>query len=65
MLFAVVNLCRLQGVEAEEAVHGAIRKFFRRFQEMEHQCAAQERPLAENSPEEWMALWKAAKEKGL
>ncbi len=65
LLFAVVNLCRLQGVEAEEAVHGAIRKFFRRFQEMEHQCAAQERPLAENSPEEWMALWKAAKEKGL
>ncbi|MGN0867171.1 MAG: nucleoside triphosphate pyrophosphohydrolase [Oligosphaeraceae bacterium] len=65
LLFAVVNLCRLQGVEAEEALHGAIRKFFRRFQEMERQCAAQGRPLEKNSPQEWMDLWREAKRKGL
>ncbi len=65
LLFATVNLCRIHKVEAEEALHGAIRKFFRRFQEMERQCAAQGRPLENNSPQEWMDLWKEAKRKGL
>ncbi len=65
LLFAVVSLCRTHGVEAEESLHGAIRKFHRRFRDMEAACAAGNRPLESLSPEEWASLWKAAKAKGL
>ncbi len=63
LLFAVVNLARHLGVEPEQALRGANRKFSRRFRYIEAQLA--ERSLRPQQVElkELDALWEEAKEK--
>jgi ATP diphosphatase len=57
LLFAAVNLARKHGVDAEDALRQASRKFEARFRWME----AAEPSLASKSLDEQEALWKRAK----
>lgn len=61
LLFAMVNLIRHMGMDAEEALRAANRKFERRFADMEAQCAPDISRFATLSLEEKEALWQAAK----
>jgi tetrapyrrole methylase family protein/MazG family protein len=62
LLFAVVNLARHLGVDAELALAGASDRFSDRFRSMEHEATAAGRGLAEHTLEELDALWERAKE---
>jgi len=57
LLFALVNLSRFLSINAEDALRGAIRKFTRRFQEIERRVADQGGNLREMSLEEMDAHW--------
>ncbi|MGB9594378.1 MAG: nucleoside triphosphate pyrophosphohydrolase, partial [Anaerolineae bacterium] len=61
LLFAVVNLARWLGVDAESALRRANARFARRFAAMERRCAESGRTLADLTPDEQDALWEAAK----
>ena len=58
LLFAAVNLCRRRGVDPEHALRASAGRFRRR---LEHAESSADRPVAELSREEWLALWAAAK----
>lgn len=62
LLFAIVNVCRFLGIEAEDALRRANRKFEQRFKEVEERSRSQGRKLEEMSLEEMDALWDAVKE---
>jgi nucleoside triphosphate diphosphatase len=64
LLFAIVNWSRHVGVEPEEALRAANTKFERRFALMEHAATERGLELARLSPQEWDALWRAAKLNG-
>jgi len=64
LLFAVVNLSRHLGLDAEAALRGANAKFERRFRRMEQLAAQRQLTLARLSLEEWDALWREAKLNG-
>lgn len=59
--FALVNLARHLGVDAERAVHGANQRFTERFGWLEANLATQGRPLEDVSLEELEGLWEDAK----
>lgn len=61
LLFTVVNLCRIHGMESEELLHAAVKKFLGRFRYMEAETAAAGRKLTDNTISEWTDLWKSAK----
>ncbi|ATY83631.1 nucleoside triphosphate pyrophosphohydrolase [Kyrpidia spormannii] len=61
LLFAVVNLARLVGVDPEGALAGANRKFIRRFGYMESELKKRGIPLDNASLDEMEALWQSAK----
>lgn len=61
VLFSVVNVARLSSVDAEEALHGAIEKFRRRFTEMESELRASGRSVGTVSSEELERSWEAVK----
>jgi len=61
VLFSVVNVARLADIDAEEALHGAIEKFRRRFTEMEHELNTQGRTLGSVSQAELERSWEAVK----
>ncbi|MBN2369696.1 MAG: nucleoside triphosphate pyrophosphohydrolase [Vicinamibacteria bacterium] len=61
LLFAVVNVARLHGVDPETALKAANRKFRRRFQHIERRLEGQGRSPLESSLEEMDALWNEAK----
>lgn len=61
LLFAVVNLSRLQKVRAEDALSATTAKFIRRFQEVEHRLQTKGRKLQDCSLEEMDAEWDAVK----
>ena len=65
LLFAVVNMSRFMGVDAEEAMRLSVRKFVRRFNYVEEQLAEQGKQPAESTLEEMDALWDKAKTLGL
>jgi len=65
LLFAVVNWARWLDVEPESALRGTNNRFYRRFQYIEQQAAAQQRPLESMSLAEMDVLWEAAKDQGL
>lgn len=58
LLFAVVNLARFKGVDPEEALRQANRKFVRRFQYIEQTLG---KPMTESTLDEMEALWNEAK----
>ena len=61
LLFAVVNLARHLGVEAETALAAANRKFERRFRDMEQAIGAAGRGIADLSLDALEEEWRAAK----
>ena len=61
LLFAIVNVARLLGVDAEGCLQRSADKFRRRFMRMERDIAAEGQSLAETSPERMDRLWEAAK----
>jgi ATP diphosphatase len=63
LLFAVVNLGRHLGVDAEDALRGTNDKFRNRFHAVETALSNQGRSLEEASLEEMEALWQEAKKR--
>jgi tetrapyrrole methylase family protein / MazG family protein len=61
LLFAVVNLNRFLGHEAEDVLNDTIKKFVYRFQHIEDTIHQQGRTLDEASLDEMEALWQEAK----
>jgi len=61
VLFSVVNVARLSGLDAEEALAGAIEKFRRRFTDMEADLIAQGKSLGRVGQEDMDRSWEAAK----
>ena len=62
LLFALINACRLYGVDPEAALERTNRKFIRRFTAMEEAAAGQGRMLSDLTPDEQEALWQKAKQ---
>ncbi|MDQ0469173.1 ATP diphosphatase [Labrys wisconsinensis] len=65
LMFAVANVARHAGVDAEAALRGANAKFERRFAFIEAALAARGRAPAGSSLEEMDGLWNEAKRHGL
>lgn len=63
LFFALVNLARWKGVEAESALRGTNLKFKERFAHVEEVARSQGRALAELSLDEMEAAWQEAKKK--
>jgi MazG family protein len=61
LLFSVVNLARVHGVNAEEALRRATQRFIRRFRAVEVQVRQAGRNVRDCSLEELDALWNAVK----
>ncbi len=62
LFFALVNACRLYGVDPESALARTNKKFRTRFDYMETQAAASGRMLHDMTLDEMEALWQRAKE---
>jgi len=62
LLFSVVNVARILGVNPESALQGANRKFARRFRHMETRLRRESRTPEQLNLEELETLWNAAKE---
>src|SRR5215467_5430509 len=60
-LFSLVNVARLSGLDADDALHGAIEKFRRRFTDMEADLAARGTSVSAVAPDELERSWEAAK----
>lgn len=61
LLFSVVNVARLAGVDPEGALQGAVDRFSRRFASMEETARGEGRELAGLSLDELEQLWSRAK----
>jgi len=61
-LFTLINVAIFHGVDAEQALRDATRKFIQRFTRLEVLARASGRPLREHAPEELLALWEQAKD---
>jgi tetrapyrrole methylase family protein/MazG family protein len=68
LLFAVVNLSRFQGINAEEALNRTVAKFTRRFQQVERRVQAAGRQLTDCTlpelEEHWLAVKRAEHDGG-
>ena len=62
LLFAIVNLSRFQGINAEEALNRTVAKFTRRFQQVEARLHADGRKLTDCSLAELDRHWDAVKQ---
>jgi tetrapyrrole methylase family protein / MazG family protein len=62
VLFMVAEMARILKIDAEEALRLANRKFRQRFQAMERIIREEERAFSSYSLEEWIELWRRAKE---
>ena len=61
LLFSIANIARKLGVNAEEALQSANRKFSRRFEAMERMVRSEGRNLDQLTLEQMDALWDQAK----
>jgi MazG family protein len=61
VLFSVVNVARLASIDAEQALHGAIEKFRRRFTSMEDELRARGKSVVGVSQQELEESWQAIK----
>ena len=61
LFFALVNACRLYGVDPESALERTNKKFIRRFSSMEEQAAAAGHMLHDLTPDQMEELWQNAK----
>ena len=62
LLFVAVNLARKLGVEPENALKAANRKFRRRFGHIENRLAEQDKAFAEVTLDEMDSYWDEAKQ---
>jgi MazG family protein len=60
-LFALVNLARKLGLDAEQALREATDRFATRFRHVETTLAAEGRAVSDANPEEQERLWQSAK----
>lgn len=65
ILFALVNVARMKGIDPEAALQESNDKFERRFQYIEENLQAQQRSLTDTPLEEMDRLWEEAKDRGL
>lgn len=61
LFFALINACRLYGVDPEAALERTNKKFIRRFNYMEQQAETKGHALHELTLDEMETLWQAAK----
>lgn len=61
MLFALVNVARLEGIDAEEALRASTRKFRRRWRAMEDEARVASHAIEEYSAEELNKMWNEVK----
>ena len=61
ILFSMVNVLRLCGVDAEEALQGTTKKFMSRFGAMERECRRNDMDMKDMGLEELDILWEKAK----
>jgi tetrapyrrole methylase family protein/MazG family protein len=61
LLFVLARLADHLGLQPEDALHAANRRFTRRFTAMEERARREGRALESLSPEEWLAWWGEAK----
>lgn len=61
LLFAVVNLARVQKIDAEDALNRTVKKFRRRFQQIEREIARRGKKLEDCSLAELDAIWDKVK----
>lgn len=61
LLFSAVNVGRLMGIDAEEAITGATDKFVSRFAALEQACLAQNKDIADMKMSELDILWEQIK----
>ena len=61
VLFSLVNVARLRGIDAEECLRQAAAKFTRRFREVEGEMRATGRQVSEVTAEDLDQAWEAAK----
>ncbi|GHO44659.1 nucleoside triphosphate pyrophosphohydrolase [Ktedonospora formicarum] len=62
ILFLAAKLARWYKIDAEEALRASNRKFRQRFQAMEAFARQEQRELTSYDIEEWIALWRHAKQ---
>ena len=65
LLFATINVARMNGLSPDNALERTNQKFIRRFNYVEEGAIAQGRNLKEMTLEEMDALWNEAKSKGM
>jgi tetrapyrrole methylase family protein/MazG family protein len=65
LLFALVNLSRWKGVDAESALRGANQRFKKRFGFIEEGARRRQQRLSDMTLDEMEALWQQAKASGL
>ena len=63
LLFSMVNVARLRGIDAEECLRQAADKFTRRFREVEAEMTAAGRKLNDASSQDLDRAWEAVKER--
>jgi ATP diphosphatase len=61
LLFSIVNVARLRGMDAEDCLRRASEKFTRRFGRVEAEMKAGGRTVTEASAEELDRVWEAVK----
>jgi nucleoside triphosphate diphosphatase len=61
VLFSIVNVARLRGIDAEDSLRQATDKFTGRFKEMEAEMRAAGRKVSEASVEDLDRAWEAVK----
>lgn len=64
LFFSIVNLCRLEDVNADDALRQTTRKFIGRFQEMERRLRAKGLEPADATPAEMDEIWEHIKSEG-
>ena len=65
LIFALVNIARLEGVEPEQALQSSSNKFARRFHYIERKLEESGKKFEEMRLEELDLIWEEAKSKGL
>lgn len=65
LFFALVNIARLEKMQAEMLLHDAVSKFKRRFSYIEKQAEVKQSDLADLTLEEMDKFWDEAKKQGL
>lgn len=61
VLYSAVNVCRLAGVDCEQALHAAVNKFINRFSAFEKLAVENGEKIEDMDPSRWDYYWALAK----